>query len=492
MNKLIGILLLGFLNFVSYAQVGIYTEDDIALQSQYLSSELAKYQLNPEEQKKALNTAIEDDRSNHAAYYQLARLELNNENYKSALTYIEKAIGLQSSNKWYYLLAADICQLQLDFKGANGFITKALKLEPKNTALKYRVSNNYLKNGNPNLAIKTLEEIEQQVGFNEKTSYLMLDILNENKQFEESISVLKKLTNIYPKDVNHLNNLANQYILLGQQQEAATIREKILSIDPDNVEANIAQLQETNTETSEESQYLFAIKPLISNKSIPFDDKIKELIPYVEQIDVNDKESTDALRAISETLVANYPDEAKAHAIKGDIMYITGESEAALKSYNKTLSLNDRVYSVWAQKLEVLYTLSDYEELQSFAEKTIDYYPNQYDAYYWHQVSSILLNKIKDTALYEEEVTFMIGNNQLMKNKSIVVNSLKALKENKAKEAYSQISELDTEYIKSDPFIAEIFGDILAANNQTDEALKYWKISKNIGNNSIRVNEKMQ
>ncbi len=492
MNKFIGVLFLGFCCHISLAQVGIYTEDDIALQSQYLSSELAKYQLNPEEQQKALKTAIEEDRSNHAAYYQLARLELNNNDYKTALTHIEKAISLQSSNKWYYLLAADICQLQLDFKGANGFIDKAIQLEPNNTTLKYRLSNNFLKNGNPEKAINALKEIENQIGINEKTSYLQLDILNETKQYAQSIEVLEKLIAIYPKNVSHLNNLANQYILLGDEKKATALREKILSIDPDNVEANIAQLQKNNTDTSEDSQYLFAIKPLISNQAIPFDEKIRELIPYVEQINTQDKGATDALRAISETLVANYPDEAKAHALKGDIMYITGASEAALKSYDKTLSLNDRVYSVWAQKLEVLYTLSKYEELQSFAEKTIDYYPNQFDAYYWYQLSSIMLNKIKDSTVFEEEMSFMTGNNQVMKNKAVVVNALKNLKENNPKEAMSQISSLDSEYLKSDPFIAEIYGDILAANGSTEQALKYWKISKNIGNTSIRVNEKIQ
>lgn len=477
----------------SYAQVGKYSESDIKLQTEYLETELAKYQLNSEKQRGQLEKLIEKDRSNDAAYYQLSRLDLDAGNLKNALTYADKAIKINANNKWYYLLAADISELDYDYMAANDYIEKAINIDPENSTLKFRIAHNFLKNGNDEKSLKSLNEIQNNDGVSEKSSYLMLDIYNQSNRFKEGIGVLEKLIDRYPSDVDHLNNLANQYELIGNSKKALEIRNSILEIDPENVESNIAILHDPQEKNSDDSNYLFAIKPLISNSSIPFEEKIKELIPYVEDIPVkNDAEYNNALRSISESLVANYPDEAKAHAIRGDIMYLTGEPSTALKSYDKTLALNNKVYAVWAQKMEVLYTLSDYNELQKFSEKSIDYYPNQKEAYFWYKLACFKNKDFEAASLFNEDLQFMTNANQDMKFYDTVALALKSVEKGNAKEGLEILNKLPENFLNADPFALEIYADALHANGNSEDALKLWKKAQNLGNLSTRINDKIQ
>ncbi len=492
MKKPLFILLFTFSPFLMLAQYGIYSEAEIKEQSQYLETEVAKYQANGEKQRNLLKALLEEDRTNHAAYYQLARIELAAENFRDALSYAEKAIGMSSDNKWYYLLAADIAEKQLDYKQANSFIEKAIKVQPGNTILQYRIAHNLVKNGSSDSAIKELYKIEQIAGINEKSTYLLVDLLNEQKKFNEGAEAIEKLLGLYPDNVDHMNALAYQYDMSGNAKKALQLRNKILEIDPQNVNANVAVLHSEEKKGKGKDNYLFAIKPLIENQSIPIDDKIKELIPYIETVSLDDQDQIEALRSLSEGLVATHPDEAKAHALRGDVMYLTGAPEAALQSYDRTLDLNDKVYSVWLQRMEVLYTLSDYNQLKDFAEEAIDYFPNKSNSYFWQQIGSIKSDKLGDLDLYSEELSFMMGNKMVDDPNQITVDALKLLAEGDASQALNQIKKLDREWISTQGFIAEIYADILWENGDQEGAIDMYKSARSAGNFSTRLDSKIQ
>ncbi len=473
------------------AQPGIYSESDIKTQTEYITAEFYKYSSKPKEQEEKLKGLLELDRTNDATYYQLARFYLVQENYPDALSQINKAIKLYKNNKWYHLLAADIQELMLDYTAANQSIENALEIEPKNTALMYRKTHNLFKNGNTDAGINMITEIENKTGTTEKSSYLKLDYLNNEGRKEEGLTVLKNLVRLYPGNVDHMNNLALQYVDLNQIDEGKKMFKKVLAIDPENVQANISLLKDESN-TSEESKYLFAIKPLVSNPNIPLDQKIKELIPYVEQIPFEkDIEYVDAIRALSESLVANYPNEAKAHAIRGDIMNLTGQPQTALKSYDRTLELNDNVYSVWAQKMEVLYALSSYKELKKFAEKTIDFYPNNAEGYFWYKISSYALNEINDATSFDDIYGFIAKSNVVNKFKFTLTEAYGLFVLNQANKGLIKLEALKINILKQDAFAQELLGDIYHSLDKPKEALKHWELSKALGNYSDRLQAKL-
>ena len=383
------------------------------IETTFIEAELEKYLDNSDRQEKKLLECIEIDRRNPELQYQLGRLYHENGDNRKALDYATKAVNFDSSNKWYQLFVADLNELLLDFTAANASLENVVAMEPKNAVIQMRMAQNYASNGSKDKSIAQLQKMQKIFGVTDQTTFKLLELYNSDKEYDKGVDVLKLAVSNAPKNVEVLNALANQYLLKGKDKEAEKIYRQVIELEPANVVAN-SQIVRKNVDAAKDSEYLYAIKPLIENPDLPLDAKVLELIPYVEQLQTDDSpELASALQSITEQLTMQYPDEAKAHSIRGDVMYLTGELAPALKSYNKTIDLNDEVYPVWAQKMNVLYDLGNTKDLIQFSEKSIDYYPNQFEGYFWYALGQYDSGDTEEASDYLEEMALVAGGNPL-------------------------------------------------------------------------------
>lgn len=404
------------------SQVSITTTPNI--ETTFIEAELEKYLSNSDRQEEKLMECVELDRRNAELQYQLARLYHDKGDYRKALEYGDKAVSLNQSNKWYHLIVADINELLMDYSAANVSLSKVASIEPSNSVIKRRIAQNYELNGNVSESIQTLVQMQKTFGVSEQITIKLLNLYNKNKDYSKGLAILQEAVDITPKNVDMLNALANQYLLMSKEKDAEKVYRKVIEIQPDNITAN-SHIVRYNAGKSKDSEYLYAIKPLIENPDLPLDAKVIELIPYVEQLQTDQNpELKSALQLITEQLAIQYPDEAKAHSIKGDVMYLTGELSPALKSYDKTLNLNDEVFAVWAQKMNVLYDLQNTSELIKFSEKAIDYYPNQFEGYFWYALGHYDSDDIEVANSYIEEMSLVSGGNLIAKKWSELLITL--------------------------------------------------------------------
>ena len=119
---------------------------DLDLETAYLDAQLQKYIGNSDLQKEKLLACIETDRSNSTLQYQLARIYVDEKDYRNALTFANKAAKLDNTNKWFFLLVADINEILLDYTAANTALANAIAIDARNPILQYRIAHNYQKN----------------------------------------------------------------------------------------------------------------------------------------------------------------------------------------------------------------------------------------------------------------------------------------------------------------------------------------------------------
>jgi len=468
-------LSLCYLGIASLAFAQAPTQSTVDLETAFIEAELDKYLNNSDKQEEKLIQCLEKDRRNPEVHYQLARLHVVNENYRKAIDYADKAVALSPDNKWYRLLTVDINELMMDFTAANKELVAVSQMEPNNSVFLYRIASNDEQNGNWKEGLKTLETIQSRFGVTDQTTFKMLEIVNTREDYSKGLEILNTAVTAAPRNVEILNALANQHLLLGKEKAAEKVYRQVLAIDEDNVVAN-RQIVSKNMEKASDSEYLYAITPLIDNPKLPFDAKIMELIPYVEQLQTDrSPQLVSALQAISDKIVTSYPDEAKAHAIKGDIMYLTGELGPALKSYDKTLELNDAVFAVWSQKMNLLYDLKKNKELIQFSEKAIDYYPNQYDGYFWHSMGQYVSGNKDEALSYAEEMKLVSGGNMRV----TVLGDIIGLLVGKCEA--SQINTLVKKYKiddSKDPLLYHLIAKAYAKAGDSSEASKYLELAQ--------------
>ena len=233
--------------------------------------------------------------------------------------------------------------------------------------------------------------------------------------------------------------------------------------------------------------YLRSLLPIIKNSNVDIDNKIKELMPFLKEMALNNDTSlVSALLEIGDRLALTHPTEAKAHAFFADVLYNAGQDQNALKQYEKTIELDDTNYQVWEQLLTLYSNLGNKEKLAKYAYEAYDLFPNKPSAYLYYAKSLILNDKAADAVGILDEGMLVSANNKVVGSK---IQTAKA-------EAFIKLSEIDKAKIAIDKAIElsddknamayEILGDYFDLKNQPNEAKQAWLKSEALGNTAIK------
>lgn len=76
-------------------------------------------------------------------------------------------------------------------------------------------------------------------------------------------------------------------------------------------------------------------------------------------------------------LITAHPKEAKAYALKGDVLAILGQNTNAIKAYITSTGMNGNIYAVWEQLVSLLIDTYAYDDVITQATKAIDLFPTR-------------------------------------------------------------------------------------------------------------------
>ena len=469
------------------AQAGIYSEAEIEYQAIFFDAELAKIKGDSEAQINFLKEILKRNKSEHAAYFELAKAYFLKEEYEQAQKNIEHATSINPENEWYLLTAAEIYEKSNQYGKAAHQYKKLLKITPKNQASYHKLSLNLLNNGQINEAALALENCQSVNGIDEESSRRLFDLYSKSNKKEKALSILKNLSHEFPDNVRYLNNLAGYLNEIGQHGEAQKIFHKVLELEPDNVQASLALVKE-KTPKSEAGEYLTSLIPVMENNNIPLDNKIRELMPFISSM-TKESNSTSALLRISENLVDQYPKEAKVYAVRGDVLFYSGNFAEAEKAYETSISYNDKQFILWDQWMLNLWELEEYVKLESVSFKAIDLFPNEVNGYIMNALSLVKLNKVDEAKTFAEEANFIAANSQRYKHRLKIFNTWLKKEYISADLLKSTVDKIDTSEIYNQIYF-ELLGDIYKQIPNDPMSKRMWEIAIKQGSDPKRINQK--
>ncbi len=494
MNKYLFSLLISLFAISAYTQPDIYSESDIEFQSLFLDAQIEKVKGNTEEQIEILKEILKRDNQSDAAYYELARAYVSQENYELAQKNALKATTIAPQNNWYLLTLAEIYEASNQRQKAISAYQSLIILEDKNPALYHKLSVNQLYANKPDEAAATLETLQSKTSITEETSRRLFDIYSKSGKKEKALQTLQSLSNAYPDEERFLGNLASYYHDIGRQDEAVKVFEKMLEINPNNAQAAIAITKSKSRDMGSKngalsSDYLDSLLPIIDNMDITLDTKIQELMPHLSNMEKGGS-STPKLITISEKLIEYYPNDAKAHSVRGDVLFYSGDHVAAEKSYAKAIKLDNRKYTLWDQYMINLWQNANYKKLETVSYDALDLFPNQVNAFVTHAIALKQNNKAAEAAEYLDEAKFIAGKKKLLIEAVQIAQYWSTIDSNTKEEVTTFINTIQVAPI-SNPLYLELIGDLYKSIDDNKNSKKFWQLAIDLGASESRLKKKI-
>lgn len=430
----------------------------------------------------------DEDRENHTAAYELARLYLREDKKDLSEKYIKKAIEVEPNNQWYRLFYAKYLEKEGYYGKSAQQYKKVTELNPDDYESFENWAMNETKNANFTEAIRIYNVLEGKYGITERTVRKKFELYKNDNDSKNALLELQRISDAHPNNINYLNNLAGYYKELGKDSDAERVYKKVLDIDPQNPYALVAMSKKSDI-TQDTPAYLATLKTIIQNPQIDIDHKVKELVPYVTKAGSNEQEDQILLSLMTEMKNA-HPDDAKAHAIFGDLNMNLKKYDVAVKSYKKTLDLNRKVYDVWQQLMYAQQYEQEYDDLLKTSSRALVYFPNQGRSYFFNGLAMHYKGQYQLSTDAATEALYIGSRDMSLQQDCHLLIGKNAIQTKDYKAAKVAIDK-GIEIGANHPGLQEIAGDISMHQGNAEEALKYWEKAIQVGGNKERISKKI-
>lgn len=467
------------------------SEGDVAYQDKFIEAKGYLIMDRPDKAEDILVNLYKEDKTNASVALELVELYAKLNDADRQYKYAKIAAKNAQGNLHYIHRYGEVCLEVGDYPEAVAAFESLVQSYPSSEQYTDQLAKAYLQLGERDKAINAYNSLEKVIGVSQDVSRRKFEIFELADDKQSALAELEHLAAATPDNLSALHKLASYHKKLGNSDKALNVYKQILQVDVNDTKANI-ELMGSAEKPENESNYLRALAPIIENQSLSVDNKVLELIPYVQKLAASpDAELNSALTELGHRLVAAHPAEAKSHALLADVLYLGGNIRDAIKKYERTLELDDSVYSVWEQLMYAYLATGDLQSLSKTAEEAVDLFPNQANAYYFHGKSLRADRKFNEAIDYLSDGILVAGKDLLTKTdllSELALNHQLAGNPDKASTTIEKALQLSS---NANPTALEAKGDILALQGDANGAVQAWVAAQNSGANSEALAHKI-
>jgi len=342
-----------------------------------------------------------------------------------SILHLNKAIELESENKAYYFLLADVYKSEYRFDEAANTYEEMLKNVTGTDQFYLDLAKLYYYLGLNNKSdakkeeeylYKALDAYENA----EKYYGVESEIVNDKQQIylklnkiDKAIIEGEKLLEKYPNDMLNWVRLADMKYKNGDKEGGIMYLEKAIEVAPEQSGMVHLQLFEYYSKDQKTGEAFNHLEKAFELNSLGLELKVKLLEQYFYK-KMSDKEYQEEALVLSTKLVELYHDEAIAHAVNGDILYLSDNKESARDAYVNSLSLDNSKYIVWEQVVRLETDLQQGDSIVKHSEDAIEIFPNQPNLWLYKGIGHMLLKDDEKAVLaFEHGKKITLGNREL-------------------------------------------------------------------------------
>ena len=365
---------------------------------------------------------IEINPENPTVHYKIAEVLARSnkqEDLLKASISIDQALRLDKTNKYFYILAASIYSSMARFDRAAEAYETMIKEIPGTEEYLYELAAIYQYGNKQEEAIRVYTKAESVFGVNDVSSTQKIRLYLEAGKQKEAIAEGEKLMNAFPEEERYV--MAFAQVLSQKNLNAVAIQylEKYTkqTLDAGNAKMLLAGLYR---DTNQESKARPILLELFDDPSVEYGSKIIVLGAYSAELSqgktrnaVDDDKENFALQ-LFEKLRKNYPQEASAHIVGGDLLLIGGKDREAQKEYIQAVESGEVNFEVWENLLYLDVKMEQFDQALKHSEEALETYPNQAMIHYFNGFANLRKRHFPEAIAAFEQCRKLAGTNQAL------------------------------------------------------------------------------
>ncbi|KXK39838.1 MAG: tetratricopeptide repeat protein [Saprospiraceae bacterium] len=470
---------------------GRKTASEVKSEDQFVRALLLSETDKIDEAIKVLDSVRRDNPESGAVYFEIAKLYFDKKEYNLTESNIKKAINLAPENTWYREFQVKFLMAANRTDEAVNTLSTLTDMQPKASTYYDQAIQILTSKSKFDEALQMVQKKEENLGWSTSIAIKKSEIYDLAGKPKEAVKTLETLAARYPNEKKYLKLIVSVLHSNDRMQDAKTYLKQILEIDPNDQDAKMSLILMSDKKLNE-SDKLTTLMPLIANPNAPIDIKINEILPYLkQQAESEDSVLNRQLIQLGDKLVLTHPNEAKAHALYGDVLKNSGNITAAIRQYEKTLQISKNVYPVWEQLMFCLNDATNFEQLAITAAEAIDYFPNHPLSYCFAAKAAIQKDQYKKSESMLEDALLISAGSKDIESRVAVIRAEAAIRQKDQKSAEQQIEHALEVSSNQNADAWELKGDLAANKKDFKSATEYWKKALTLGNNRERIYHKL-
>lgn len=351
---------------------------------------------------------IKIDDSDPVLYFELGKNYKKLKNFGAAEDALKEAISKSPDNEWFLDELYDVYMQQNDIDKALKTVKELVRFHPD---YKQDLANLYTEAKKYKNALKILDELDAEFGYNEERDFLRNRIYDITGDDDERIENLEERVKSNPEDEDSYLRLIYRYSESGETEKAFEAARSLLKSNPESQLVHLAlykfYLDEKNTDQALNSMKIVLTSPVIKPEA-----KAKVLNDFVSFVSENpeyEPQLVEITALIDDNKSEKTLNELAQYHLK------VGDKEKALGYYEQILEDNPNDFNTIKDVLLLRLDLNKNNEVVKLSSETLELYPAQAILYLVNGVANIKLNEPKKAIeSLEMGMDFVIDDNAML------------------------------------------------------------------------------
>jgi tetratricopeptide (TPR) repeat protein len=411
--------------------------DDI-FQEQFFEALKQKAIENYQKSNDALYECIAIDSTQSVLYFEIGKNYLKLQNYIQAETNLKKALNFEPNNQWYLEALYDLYYTQNDYEKATPIVKNLVRF---NANYKEDLANLYTKTHQYDLALKTLDEIDREVGTSLTRDRLRNLIYSITGYEQARIDNLEQRIDKEPDEEANYLKLIYRYSEQGDTENAYKTALELLAKKPKSQVVHLA-LYKFYLDEGKYQDAVNSMKIVLNAVKIDAIGKAKVLTDFLSSLNTHpelEAELTELNKLISGA------DSVEFNLQVAQYFQTKGDKAKAAHHYEQVLKNNPDNFFAIRNVLLLYIDLQDYQKAAHISSENIELYPAQPILYLINGVALNNLNQYQNAIqVLSEGVDYVIDDNPMLRDfyKQLAIAFTHINQVNKAEEYNKMAQEL--------------------------------------------------
>lgn len=315
-------------------------------------------------------------------------------------------------NEWYQLLLIDCYNTTRQYPQAVKVREALVKNFPEKNDFKEDLAIEYAVMGLYDKSYKVYDELEKTYGLNEQLTLNKVKLLKSQKKTKEAEAELKKLSDSNPSETRYYGYLAEFYLEANEIEKAKGMFDKILGVDPDNAEVQVA-LHNYYSSKGNEKEAFEHLKKAFVNPDLDLETKTNILGSFYGRAEAREPKAYEQGLELAEIMMEVHPGATESNALYGDFLRLGKKPKEASFYYFRAASTEKRDFRIWDNLLYMDYELRQFDSLEHHSARAIEIFPSQPNNYKYNGIANTELKNYKKAAMVlKDGMEFVIDNSQ--------------------------------------------------------------------------------